>query len=117
MKESPAASVALAAIEAQRRRWGVRRIRTWVVIALIIAFYVMSWRLTQIDPARLATGLPKLGHWLAQAWPPTTNELPLFLQRTAETVAMAAIGTTLATLLAIPMAVLASRNITPFPML
>src|ERR1700731_3653886 len=43
--------------------------------------------------------------------------MPLFLQRTAETVAMAAIGTTLATVLAIPMSVLASRNITPVPSL
>jgi len=43
--------------------------------------------------------------------------MPLFLRRTAETVAMAAIGTTLATVLAVPMAVLASRNITPVPSL
>ena len=43
--------------------------------------------------------------------------MPLFLRRIAETVAMAAIGTTLATVLAIPMAILASRNITPVPSL
>ncbi len=55
---------------------------------------------------KLVTGLPKLGHWLAQAWPPKLDELPLFLLRTAETVAMAAIGTTAATVLAMPMAVL-----------
>ena len=59
--------------------------------------------------------LPKLGYWISQAWPPKLDEMPLFLLRTAETVAMAAIGTTMAVLLAIPMAVLASRNITPFP--
>jgi phosphonate transport system permease protein len=117
MKESPAVEVVLAAIESQQRRWGVRRLRTWAVVAAVVAFYVVSWRLAQVDPAKLASGLPKLGHWLAQAWPPNVEELPLFLQRTAETVAMAAIGTTLATLLAIPMAVLASRNITPFPTL
>jgi phosphonate transport system permease protein len=117
MKESPAAETALAAIEAQQRRWGFARLRTWTVAAAVVAFYIVSWRLAQVDPAKLASGLPKLAHWLAQAWPPNVAELPLFLQRTAETVAMAAIGTTLATLLAIPMAVLASRNITPFPML
>jgi phosphonate transport system permease protein len=43
--------------------------------------------------------------------------LPLFGERIAETVAMAALGTTAATVLALPMAVLASRNITPFPRL
>jgi phosphonate transport system permease protein len=117
MKESPAAEAALAAIEVQQRRWGFRRFRTWSVVVVVVAFYIVSWRLAQVDPAKLATGLPKLGHWIAQAWPPATGELPLFLLRTAETVAMAAIGTTAATLLAIPMAVLASRNITPLPAL
>ena len=42
-------------------------------------------------------------------------ELPTFLLRTAETVAMAALGTTAAVLLALPMAVLAARNVTPWP--
>jgi phosphonate transport system permease protein len=117
VKETPAAEAALTAIELQQRRWGFRRLRTWAVVAVVIAFYIVSWRLAQVDPVKLATGLPKLGHWIAQAWPPNVSEFPLILQRTAETVAMAAIGTTLATLLAIPMAVLASRNITPFPAL
>ncbi len=114
MTQSSAAETALAAIEVEQRRWGFHRLRFWAVAAAIVAFYIVSWRLAQIDPAKLATGLPKLGHWIAQAWPPAISELPLFLQRTAETVAMAAIGTTAATLLAIPMALLASRNITPF---
>jgi phosphonate transport system permease protein len=87
------------------------------VLLLVLIFYVVCWQLAQVDLARLVTGLPKLGQWLAQAWPPKLSEMPLFLQRMAETVAMAAIGTTAATLLAIPMAVVASRNITPFPRL
>jgi phosphonate transport system permease protein len=87
------------------------------VVVLVAAFYAVCWQLAQIDIGRLVTGLPKLGYWLAQAWPPKLQELPLFLERMAETVAMAALGTTFATLLAIPMAVLASRNITPFPKL
>jgi phosphonate transport system permease protein len=87
------------------------------VVLLVAAFYAACWQLAQVDIGRLLTGLPKLGYWLAQAWPPKLQELPLFLERMAETVAMAALGTTFATLLAIPMAVLASRNITPFPKL
>ena len=93
------------------------RLKLAAIVAGIVLFYVVCWRLAQVDPLKLMTGLPKLGHWLAQAWPPNTAELPLFGLRIAETVAMAAIGTTIATLLAIPMAVLASRNITPFPRL
>jgi phosphonate transport system permease protein len=94
-----------------------RRVK-WAALTLgLVVFYAVSWYLAQIDPVRLVTGLPRLGHWIASAWPPKLDELPLFLQRTAETVAMAAIGTTIATLLAVPAAVLASRNITPLPRL
>ena len=115
MTASQAALRALEAVERERRFLAPRRIRLWALAALILAFYAVSWQLAQVDLARLARGLPRLGHWLAQAWPPKLAELPLFLQRTAETVAMAAIGTTAATLLAVPVAVLASRNITPLP--
>jgi phosphonate transport system permease protein len=110
-----AAAARFVAIERAERQWSAPRIRVWIGGALVLAFYVASWQLAQVDPAKLIEGLPKLGHWLAQAWPPALDEMPLFLHRTAETVAMAAIGTTTATLLAIPAAVLASRNITPFP--
>src|SRR5690348_7861018 len=112
-------SAQLALAEMERRRAGVSpdRLRFWAIALAVIAFYFVAGHLAQIDLGKLATGLPKLGHWLALAWPPKLGELPLFLQRTAETVAMAAIGTTAATLLALPMALLASRNITPLPRL
>ena len=112
-----AAEKALAELEAQGRGFSVRRLRLWFIAALVLAFYAVSWDLAGIDLERLATGLPRLGHWIASAWPPDTREVPLFAYRIAETVAMAALGTTLATLLAIPMAILASRNITPWPAL
>jgi len=107
----------LANLEAAGRGTTIPRMRFWLIAATVVAFYLVAGHLAQIDLGRLATGLPKLWHWIALAWPPKTDELPLFLQRTAETVAMAAIGTTLATVLAVPMAVLASRNITPVPSL
>jgi phosphonate transport system permease protein len=110
------AAEALAMIETRRRSRGSRRIKVWAAVVLIAAFYVASWRFAQVDPIRLVSGLPRLAHWLAQAWPPQVADLPLILQRTAETIAMAALGTTMATLLAVPTALLASRNITPVPL-
>lgn len=89
----------------------------WLIAVAVLAFYAVCWRLAEIDPVRLMQGLPRLLHWLGQAWPPDLAELPLFIQRTGQTVAMAALGTTFATILALPMAVLASRNITPVPFL
>lgn len=91
--------------------------RFWLVASAVVAFYAVCWRLAEVDLGQLATGLPRLLHWMALAWPPDIEELPLFLARTGQTIAMAALGTTLATLLALPMVVLASRNITPFPVL
>lgn len=111
------AELALEQIDAMRRGFTARRVRLWLICVALLAFYAVSWNLAGVDLHRLATGLPKLWYWISTAWPPKFDELPLFGLRTAETVAMAAIGTTLATLLAIPMAILASRNITPWPAL
>jgi phosphonate transport system permease protein len=115
--ERTAAEQALAEIERRERAVTPRRLGLWALTIGILAFYVVAGHLAGVDLGRLASGIPKLGRWLAQAWPPKLDELPLFLRRTAETVAMAAIGTTVATLLALPTAVLASRNITPLPAL
>ncbi|HTY79328.1 MAG TPA: phosphonate ABC transporter, permease protein PhnE [Candidatus Bathyarchaeia archaeon] len=89
------------------------RARTALVVVAVVAFYVVSWHLAKVDLGRLATGLPKMASWARKAWPPATDELPVLLLRAAETVAMAAIGTTAAALLALPVCVLAARNVTP----
>ena len=108
------AALAQAQLEARLRGNTRGRLKFAAILCGVVLFYVLCWRLAQVDLVRLVNGLPKLWYWLSQAWPPNVAELPLFGLRMAETVAMAAIGTTVATLLAIPMAVLASRNITPF---
>ncbi|MRX08388.1 phosphonate ABC transporter, permease protein PhnE [Pseudoduganella sp. FT25W] len=119
----PSARVSVTAVQAAlARQLGGRaspgrRLRRAALVVVLIVLYGLCWQLAQVDLVKLADGLPKLGHWLAQAWPPDVAELPLFAQRMGETMAMAALGTTAAALLALPMAVLASRNITPFPKL
>jgi phosphonate transport system permease protein len=86
----------------------------FVAIALALAvFYAVSWDLAQVSPAKLVTGIPRMASWAVKAWPPATDELSVLLQRAAETVAMAAVGTTAAAILALPLCVLAARNVTP----
>ena len=114
---APAVEQALVTIDVARRGTGGQRLRFWSVVLLVVAFYVASWLLARVDPVKLVTGLPRLAHWLALGWPPKVDELPLFALRMAETVAMAAIGTTVATLLALPMSLLATRHLTPWPAL
>lgn len=107
----------LVLIERHQRGWNSRKAKIYAATLLLAAFYVACWRLAQVDVLKLVSGLPRLAYWLAEAWPPKLDDLPFILQRTGETIAMAALGTTLATLLALPTAVLASRNITPVPLL
>jgi phosphonate transport system permease protein len=91
----------------------VGRLRFILVIVALAAFYSLCWQLARVDPGKLLTGLPRMASWAAKAWPPAVDELPVLLIRAAETVAMAALGTTGAALLALPLAVLAARNVTP----
>jgi phosphonate transport system permease protein len=89
------------------------RRRSLLALLAGAVFYSASWHLAGVDLGKLITGLPKMAGWAAKAWPPATDELPVLLLRTAETVAMAAIGTTVAAFLALPLCVLAARNVTP----
>ena len=86
----------------------------WLLLAVALA---VSWQLADVDLGQLARGLPKIAHWLGQAWPPATNELPVFLLRMGETLAIALLGTTAAVVAAVPFAVLAARGVTPLPWL
>jgi phosphonate transport system permease protein len=92
------AAAALADLEARQKPFGAPRLKAAFIVALVAAFYLLAGYLVHFDLGRLASGLPKLGRWIVGAWPPDFAELPLFLRRTGETVAMAAIGTTLAVL-------------------
>jgi phosphonate transport system permease protein len=89
------------------------RLRVGLVLVSVAVFYVVSWHLAKVNLTKLADGLPRMASWAAKAWPPATDELQVLLLRAAETVAMAAIGTTVAALLALPVCVLAARNVTP----
>lgn len=114
---SKAAIEALKQLERDTGVFSIRSLKSWAALLICVLFLSISWRVADVDLTRLVTGLPKLWHWLGTAWPLKFDELPIFLLRTAETIAMAAVGTAIATLVAIPAAILASRNITPLPSL
>lgn len=69
------------------------------------------WRV-DASPLRIWDGLGKLGWLVALMWPPTPGgALPGLLQALAETLAMAFLGTVLAALLALPLALLGAGNV------
>ena len=86
-------------------------------LLLVAALYAACIAVVQPDLPRLWAGLPRLAHWLAGAFPPDFSGLPDLLRRAAETVAIATLGTSLAALLALPLALMAARPVAPIPAL
>jgi phosphonate transport system permease protein len=70
--------------------------------------------LVEPDLVRLWQGLPRLAGWLAGGLPPDFSGFADIARRAAETVALATLGTTVAAVLALPLALLAARPSAPF---
>jgi phosphonate transport system permease protein len=90
---------------------GAKPLRFSLTLLIVLLIYGLSCYFVDIDPERLWTGLPRLAHWLAKAWPPDIRDVDVLLRRAAETVAMAVVGTTIGVVIAAPFSVLAARNI------
>jgi phosphonate transport system permease protein len=88
------------------------RFAGWLAVALLFA---ASVHLSEVSIGQLLSGLPRLAAWAAKAWPPQTSEIGIMLLRAAETVAIATVATAVAALLAFPLSILVSRNVTPWP--
>lgn len=99
-------------------RWlsgsSLKRLFAFILAAV---FFITSWNLSEVNLAQLVAGFPRLMSWAAKAWPPQTNEIGVMLLRAAETVAIATVATTIATLLAFPLSILISKNVTPHPII
>ncbi|WP_328702766.1 phosphonate ABC transporter, permease protein PhnE [Belnapia mucosa] len=91
--------------------------RRLLLLLALAALYAACIAVVQPDLPRLWAGLPRLARWLAGAFPPDFSGLPDLLRRAAETVAIATLGTSLAALLALPLALLAARPVAPLPLL
>jgi phosphonate transport system permease protein len=80
----------------------------------IIALTVFAVWWLDISFAQIGPGLTQLGKFIALMIPPSTGgHLRLFLKAMAETLAIAFLGTLVAALLAMPLALLAAQNTTP----
>ena len=102
---------------AVERPAGRRPFLRWSLMAVVLVVYVESIRVTQVDVGKLLRGLPTMGGWITEAWPPDTQDLSSILARSVETIAIALVGTTLACIVALVVCVPAARNLTPGPLL
>ena len=85
-------------------------------VVALAAFAVFIFGLVDLDfsPTRFVSGLRELG-WISMLMIPPNpgSSLPLYLQSLGETLSIALLGTTLAALMALPVSLMAARNIIP----
>ncbi|MGV6874148.1 phosphonate ABC transporter, permease protein PhnE [Pseudochelatococcus sp. B33] len=93
------------------------RIMRLVIVAGLIAPMIYSLVAFGVTPERIAVGLSRLGNILSFMFPPyvwtTWTEWREILKGLLETVAMAFLGTLLAAVVSLPLALLGARNIMP----
>ncbi|MES2710566.1 MAG: phosphonate ABC transporter, permease protein PhnE [Pseudomonadota bacterium] len=87
----------------------------WII--LFIAVQAACIATVEPDLSRLWAGLPRLGRWIAGAFPPDFSGAGDIARRAGETLAIATLGTTVAAVAALPLAVLAARPVAPVPFL
>jgi phosphonate transport system permease protein len=94
-----------------------RALAIGVPAAMLLAMVFSIWWLG-LSVGRLGDGFRTLAKFVAMMIPPATGgQLPLFLRGMAETLAIAFLGTVIATAMAIPLALLAAANTAPSRML
>jgi len=90
------------------------RLATPVVLLLAVGIFLFGLVDLEFSPARLLAGLHQLGWISLMMVPPDPgSSLPIYLQALGETLSIALLGTTLAAVLALPVSLLAARNIVP----
>jgi phosphonate transport system permease protein len=84
------------------------------VILAVVAIFVFGLVDLGFSPAKLVSGLSQLGWITLMMIPPDPgSSLPAYLAALGETLSIALLGTTLAAVAALPVSLLAARNIIP----
>jgi phosphonate transport system permease protein len=90
------------------------RLATPVVALLAFGIFVFGLVDLEFSPTRLLAGLHQLGWITMMMVPPDPgSSLPIYLKALGETLSIALLGTTLAAVVALPVSLLAARNIVP----
>jgi phosphonate transport system permease protein len=84
----------------------------WAGLGAFVAWN--AWSL-QVDPARVRRGLGRAWTVFGRAFPPDFERWELLVEGVVESLQMAILSTALGVLLAIPVAVMAARNVAPPP--
>lgn len=87
----------------------------FLLYLLGLAFLVVSIQAVDLSLERLANGLPGIGRLLGQMFPPDIDRLSSVGAALLETFQMAVVGTAIGVVISLPLAVLATRGLSPHP--
>ncbi|MCG7505426.1 phosphonate ABC transporter, permease protein PhnE [Mesorhizobium retamae] len=87
----------------------------FVLLVACAAAIISSIHGSQISISALVDGLPQIGRLVGDMFPPDISRLPVILLRLLETFQMALAGTFIGIILSLPIAVLATRDFSPHP--
>lgn len=84
------------------------------IFVAALALFLFGLNELEFSPARMLAGLKQLG-WIATMMIPPNpgSSLPVYLAAMGETLSIALLGTTLAAVFALPVSLLAARNVVP----
>ncbi len=94
------------------------RLATPLMLALALAIFIIGLVDLDFSPSRLIAGISQLGWITMMMLPPDPgSSLPAYLSALGETLSIALLGTTIAAVAALPISLLAARNIIPSALL
>jgi phosphonate transport system permease protein len=94
-------------------RPGVVRFLAYLVA---LAFFILALEGARISLSDLVTGLPYMGDLLGRMVPPDISRIGPISRALLETFQMALVGTALGVVLSLPLAILATRRLSPHPL-
>lgn len=97
-----------------RRRARNKSVATVAILSIVIAG--CCYHAGLFDMERLVEGAPSLASLVSEMFPPDFSQLYNWLKPLADTLAMSVAGTAIAVVLSVPLAVLAARNTSPYPL-
>ena len=87
------------------------RVETVFWLVVLVVLYLWSSAGTDVSLRSLWEGIDTVGRMLRRMWPPEWEYLPETLGPLLETLRLALLGTTLGAILAVPLSLLAARNV------
>ncbi len=93
------------------------RSRDAALVGAIGLFTIVSFYFMPVDLKEMAAGAPRIWEFLKGMVPPDFSRISVYLKLMLETVGMGISGTFLAMVLAVPLGVLASRNVSHHPLI